>query len=85
MILPVATELKCRFGSNSCSLAAHDISVIGAGACVRTESLAHMLQVLNDDADVQQLKQRRQNLMYQVAVLQLQRVSAAATPPAQAP
>ena len=44
-----------------------------------------MLQILNDDADVQQLKQRRQNLMYQVAVLQLQRVSAAATPPAQAP
>ncbi len=33
------------------------------------------LQVLNADADVQRLKQRRQNLMYQVAVLQLQRVS----------
>jgi hypothetical protein len=44
-----------------------------------------LLQVLNDDADVQQLKQRRQNLMYQVAVLQLQRVSAAADPSAQAP
>jgi hypothetical protein len=29
---------------------------------------------LNEDADVQRLKQRRQNLMYQVAVLQLQRV-----------
>ena len=32
-------------------------------------------QDLHEDADVQQLKQRRQNLMYQVAVLQLQRVS----------
>ena len=33
-----------------------------------------MVQDLNEDADVQRLKQRRQNLMYQVAVLQLQRV-----------
>ena len=34
-----------------------------------------VVQDLNEDADVQRLKQRRQNLMYQVAVLQLQRVS----------
>jgi len=33
-----------------------------------------VVQDLNEDADVQRLKQRRQNLMYQVAVLQLQRV-----------
>ena len=32
-------------------------------------------QELDHDADVQRLKQRRQNLMYQVAALQLQKVS----------
>jgi hypothetical protein len=35
-----------------------------------------MDQELNADTDVQQLKRRRQNLMYQVAVLQLQKVRA---------
>ncbi len=40
--------------------------------CTQTFTLP---QDLNEDAEVQQLKQRRQNLMYQVAVLQLQRVS----------
>jgi hypothetical protein len=48
-------------------------------ASIRTNPITSicitLLQVLNDDEDVQQLRQRRQNLMYQVAVLQLQQVS----------
>ena len=53
-----------------------------AAAAVVNTRLIHVqlttVQDLNADADVQRLKQRRQNLMYQVAVLQLQRVRAAA-------
>ena len=44
----------------------------------RHTSHVTLIQNMSADADVQRLKQRRQNLMYQVAVLQLQRVRAAA-------
>ncbi len=42
--------------------------------CVCVCVCVTVAQELNEDADVQRLKQRRQNLMYQVAVLQLQQV-----------
>ncbi len=45
-----------------------------AGWLLRSKLWVTVAQDFNEDAEVQRLKQRRQNLMYQVAVLQLQQV-----------